>query len=287
MKIAMASGKGGTGKTTVSLALALSNKDRALLLDCDVEEPNCHLFLDESVADRQPVMLPIPVIDQEKCTRCGKCARFCQYNALSVSPRAGAMVFTELCHSCGGCKIVCPQGAIREEMVEMGSVTHGRSVHGVELITGRLGIGHASAPSVIRAVQRTAPFEEKEFILMDAPPGTACPFMATVGAADYTLLVTEATPFGLHDLKLAIEALQELKKPCGVIVNRVTSLDNRVSQYCAEVGVPVLMSIPDSRNVAECYARGGTLLDVMPELKGEFRALLETCATLGNSRSES
>jgi len=285
VNIAIASGKGGTGKTTLSLALAIANRDRARLLDCDVEEPDCHLFLGEERAKLTPVFRPVPVVDLDKCDRCGKCATFCQYNALSVSPRAGALVFPELCHSCGGCQRVCPQGAIHEENVEVGSLSQGFVPQGFELVTGRLGVGHALAPSVIRAVQRSIPMRTVEFDFFDAPPGTACPFMTTAGAADFVLLVTEPTPFGLHDLKLAVEALRRLNKPMGVIINRMDNENNRVSNWCAQNNVPQMLTIPNSRAMAECYARAGTLLDVFPHLEEALRRLPAQCIAYAGKRS--
>lgn len=285
MNIAVASGKGGTGKTTLAVALALANKDRARLLDCDVEEPNCHLFLGEADSRTVPVKRPLPVVDLEKCDRCGKCASFCQFNALSVTPRAGAIVFSELCHSCGGCARICPQGAIHEEMAEVGSLTQGIGANGIELCTGRLAVGHAAAPGVIKAVQKSKPLRGLEYQIMDAPPGTACPFMTTVGQADFVILVSESTPFGLHDVKLAMQALKRIGKPFGVVVNRARDEDDRLERFCEHSRVPVLLRIPESREMAECYARAGTLLDVFPELERVLRTMPARCMDLAAARS--
>lgn len=285
MNIAIASGKGGTGKTTLALALALVNKDRACLWDCDVEEPNCHLFLGEAGAQRVAVLRPIPVVDKDLCDCCGQCAAFCQFNALSASQRAGVLVFAELCHSCGGCMRICPRGAIREEMVEVGTVTQGETLAGVELVTGRLAVGHAAAPGVIKAVQRSVSLRAWEFTLLDAPPGTACPFMTTVGVADFVILVSEPTPFGLHDVKLAMQALRRIGKPFGLVINRAREGEDRLERFCAHSGVPVLLSIPDSRAMAECYARAGSLLEVFPQLEKALRALPDRCAEWAGRRS--
>ena len=285
MNIAIASGKGGTGKTTLSLALALANKDRARLLDCDVEEPNCHLFLGEENSRAVDVTRPLPVIDVELCDLCGKCAAFCQFNALSASPRAGVLVFPELCHSCGGCARICPRGAIREEMAVVGSLTQGVGSRGIELCTGRLAVGHAAAPALIKAVQKSVSLRSVEYDIYDAPPGTACPFMTTAGNADFTILVSEPTPFGLHDVKLAMQALRRIDKPFAVVVNRAREDDDRLERFCEHSHVPVLLRIPDSRAMAECYARSGGLLDVFPELEKELREMPARCMRYAAARS--
>lgn len=283
-KISIASGKGGTGKTSLAVAMFLANAERSRLLDCDVEEPNCHLFLKAQNSVRFSVELPIPQIDMDKCRLCGKCVRACQFNALALAGKAGVLVFEELCHSCGGCVRACPHGAITEIMHPIGEVSQGIVEQGGELVTGTLAIGHASAPSVIRAVKKAEPLKrdshstkEIEYTLVDSPPGTACTFVAAVDGSDFVILVTEATPFGLHDLTLAIEALQNMKLPFGVVVNRSREGANLVNDYCKQKGYRILLEIPESRLVAETYAQGGTLLDAMPEYLDVLRNLLENC----------
>ncbi len=275
--IAIASGKGGTGKTSLAVAMFLANVDRARLLDCDVEEPNCHLFLPSKQHSHLPVELPVPVIDQEKCKLCGKCVKACQFNALALAGKAGVMVFEELCHSCGGCVRACPHGAITESLRQIGVVTQGLTKEGGELTTGTLTIGRSSAPSVIRAVKNSDPLQPKEYTIIDSSPGTACTFVAAVDGSDYVILVTEATPFGLNDLKLAIEALQSMKLPFGVLINRAPEGSNLVREYCIQKGYRILFEIPESRFIAETYARGGTLLDAIPKYKEQLRDLLESC----------
>ncbi len=275
--IAIASGKGGTGKTSLAVALHLANIDRSCLLDCDVEEPNCHLFLQRANHSTHPVQLPIPQVDLAKCKLCGKCIRACQFNALALAGKAGVLVFEELCHSCGGCERACPHGAITESLHQIGTVTQSLTNQGGEMITGTLTIGNASAPSVIRAVKRTKPLVDREFAIVDSPPGTACTFVAAVDGADFVILVTEDTPFGLNDLKLAIEALRNMELPFGIVINRLQQNGSLVRDYCHKKHYRVLLEIPESRIMAETYAKGGTLIDAMPELTPSLRALLESC----------
>ena len=275
--IAIASGKGGTGKTSLAVALHLANVDRSRLLDCDVEEPNCHLFLQSSCQSSHMVQLPIPQVDPAKCKLCGKCVRACQYNALALAGKSGVLVFEELCHSCGGCVRACPHDAITESLHQIGTVTQALTNLGGELVTGALTIGNASAPSVIRAVKRTKPLVNREFAIVDSPPGTACTFVAAVDGADFVILVTEDTPFGLNDLKLAMEALRSMALPFGIVINRLRQNGSIVRDYCHKKHYRILLEIPESRIVAETYAKGGTLLDAIPELNFPLRALLESC----------
>lgn len=271
MKIAVASGKGGTGKTTLSVALALVAPQPVRLLDCDVEEPNAHLFLPMGKVETAPVTVPVPVIDEGKCTACGACGRICRFNAI-VSLGAKALVFPELCHSCGGCALVCPNEAISEAPKTIGAVD--RWTNGVvTLVQGLLDVGNVMPIPVIRAVKHhIAP---EVVTIIDCPPGTSCPMIAAVRGADFALLVTEPTPFGLHDLTLAVETIRELSIPFGVVVNRSGADDRRLLDYCMQEDIPVLLTIPESRKVAQAYSRGESIFSALPALRATLRKLLD------------
>ncbi|MCG2660139.1 MAG: ATP-binding protein [Kiritimatiellae bacterium] len=268
MKIAIASGKGGTGKTTVAVNLArvlADNGQSVQYLDCDVEEPNGHIFLKPKITATESVGIPVPVVDEPKCTGCRKCAEVCQYHAIAVLKKA--LVFPELCHGCGGCALVCPVGAIREENRPIGVIEAGRA-DVVVFVQGRLNIGEPMSPPLIRAVKMKALNDGVS--LLDAPPGTSCPVVATVRDTDYVLLVTEPTPFGLNDLKLAVEMIRQLGLRHGVVINRADSGDQRVREFCAAERIPVLLELPDDRRVAEAYSRGQLALQVLPEWRTLF-----------------
>lgn len=281
MKLAIASGKGGTGKTTVSVALALSAESAVTYLDCDVEEPNGKLFLQPEVESSQNVSVPVPVVNRNRCTGCGDCADICQFNAI-VTQGEYAMVFPELCHSCGGCVYVCPERAITEEMHPIGSLNRGQAGN-VRYIEGLLNVGVSMATPVIDAVKDHA---SEGVTIIDSPPGTSCSMVSTVRDADFVLLVAEPTPFSLHDLKIAVKTLEELKRPFAVIINRFEETDNCVVRFCADEGIAVLLRIPDNRKVAEAYSRGESLLSALPELKDEFSQLLSAIKlALGSGES--
>jgi len=285
MIIAVASGKGGTGKTTVSANLARVRGD-VTLLDCDVEEPNVHLFVSgEPQGEPEIVSLLVPEVDESRCDGCAACSRFCAFKALAVLDKR-VLVFTELCHGCGGCARVCPQGAIREVPKRVGVVETMRAGGGVTVVQGRLDVGVAMAPPLIRAVKARIP-KTGEAIL-DAPPGTSCPVVATLRETDFVVLVTEPTPFGLNDLKLAVAVVRELGLPFGVVVNRADRNDDRVAVYCREAGIPVLAEIPDDRRVAEAYSRGELMVDALPEYRTLFERLYVDIARLaaGARRAE-
>lgn len=271
MKVAVASGKGGTGKTTVavSMALALEGKMPVQFLDCDVEEPNGHLFLKPVYTREEEVTLLIPEIDENKCNYCGTCAKICNFNAIAVAGRK-VLVFPELCHGCGACTRFCPEGAIREVPFRIGVVATGRA-GSIEMVEGRLDIGKPLAPPVIKAVKKHA--QPDKDVIIDAPPGTSCPVVAAINGSDFCLLVTEPTPFGLYDLKLAVEVTRELGIPCGVIINRSTSTDDDVEKYCYTEGIPVVLKIPFDQRYAACYAKGDPLVLKFPEWIPVFKEL--------------
>lgn len=270
MIISVASGKGGTGKTTVSVNLARTIGSGVQLLDCDVEEPNAHLFLKGRETGSDIVTIPIPEVDESLCDGCGECGRMCRYHAI-VSFGSAPLVFPELCHGCGGCALVCPRGAIRETGKRIG-VVETRDADGITLIQGRLDIGVAMAPPLIRAVKSR--LNKEKTAILDAPPGTSCPVIATVRGSDFVVLVTEPTPFGLHDLGLAIEMIREIAVPFGVVVNRMGVGDDRVHRFCRDEGVPILLEIPDDRRIAEAYSRGELMVDALPDYASHFATLM-------------
>jgi len=270
MILGVASGKGGTGKTTVAVNLARVFGSEVLLADCDVEEPNAHLFLGGTLVDVRPVSIPVPQVDASLCNACGQCARVCRYHAI-VSFGTRPLLFPEMCHGCGGCALVCPTGAISEVERRIGVVETTRDRH-ITLVQGRLDVGVAMAPPLIRAVK--ARLRPGMPAIVDAPPGTSCPVIATLRGVDAVALVTEPTPFGLHDLALAVDMVQELGIPFGVVVNRVGIGDDRVHAFCRRERIPVLVDIPDDRRIAEVYSRGGLIADELQEYRPLFRHLI-------------
>jgi len=265
MKIAVASGKGGTGKTSVAVNLALS-MGKVQVLDCDVEEPNVHILLRPKVGETFPVELLVPKILEERCDYCGECAKFCQFNALFVAGET-AMVFPELCHSCGGCIIVCPRDAMVEEPRQIGRVIKSKA-EDIDLVYGEINVGEALAVPIIAAVKDH--IDEKRMVILDSSPGSCCPLVETVHGVDFCLLVTEPTPFGLHDLKIAVEVVQLLSIPMGVVVNFAGIGDRGVYDFCEEQDIPILMEIPFDRRIAELYSRGVPFVEEMPEWRQAF-----------------
>jgi len=278
MILAVASGKGGTGKTLVatSLALSLAGQGPVQLLDCDVEEPNAHILLRPTITSSRPVLVPVPRVDEEKCTYCRVCSEACPYKAIAVMGK-NVLVFPELCHGCGVCTYVCPEKAISEEGREVGVVEEGRAGE-VQFVHGRLAIGEAMAPPVIRAVKQR--IDRSSTVIIDVPPGNSCPVVEAVKGSDFCLLVTEPTPFGLHDLALAVELARKLAIPCGVVINRDGSGDQGVEFYCAQQHIPVLLKIPLDRRIAELYCRGQTLVAGMPSWRSAFSDLLQSIQRL-------
>lgn len=283
MIISVASGKGGTGKTTVSTNLALSLERPVKLFDCDVEEPNAHLFLQPEFKLHTTVFTFVPSIDADRCTGCGKCSEICRFNALAVLGRK-VLVFPELCHSCEGCREICPEQAVLERGRELGSIDTGRRGE-VTLVQGCLRIGEAMSPPLIRRVRTYA--EPDDLVIIDAPPGTSCPAISAMKGSDFVLLVTEPTPFGLYDLQLAVEAVKLLDIPCGLVVNRSDIGDRKLWDYARCEYLPILLEIPFDRRIAEIYSRGQMIIDEMPSWRATFVRLYENIATMIETRRSS
>jgi len=270
--VAVASGKGGTGKTTVAtnLAVAAATDHEVAYVDCDVEEPNGYLFLNPLFEGRRAVYVSVPVVDPGKCTACGACGEICQFSAILVI--AGqVMTFENMCHGCGGCLLVCPTGAIAETGREIGVVEEGRA-GGVSFVHGRLRVGEAMSPPLIRAVRSAA--GNRGLQIIDAPPGTSCPVISAIRGVDFVLLVTEPTPFGLHDLDLALGMVRQLGLPHAVVVNRAVSGNSLARDFCRERAVRILAEIPDDRRVAAAYSRGEMAFTAVPGYREYFTGLL-------------
>jgi len=285
MLISIASGKGGTGKTLVatSLALALKDNRKVKLLDGDVEEPNDHLFLKPDISGSQPVFIPVPKIDEAKCTRCAKCAEVCAYNAIAVLGEH-VLTFPELCHGCGACSYLCPEKAISEEQRQTGVVEWGNA-DGIDFVQGRLTVGEAMAPPVIRQLKKHT--DSDGIAIIDSPPGTSCPVVETIEGSDFCLLVTEPTPFGLNDLVLAVETVRQLGIACGVVLNRAGVGDNSVEEYCRKENIPILLTIPLDTEIARLYSRGITLVEGLPEWKEKFVGLFQKIKETVDARDRS
>ena len=278
MIISVASGKGGTGKTTVATNLALSLDREVQLLDCDVEEPNAYLFIHPTIDRIETVTAPVPVVDEGKCTLCGKCAEICQFKAIIVIGQT-VLPFPELCHSCGGCLEVCPEDAVTEEGRELGIIEQGHR-DGLDFAHGKLRVGEAMSPPLIRKVRALS--KPDGLVIIDAPPGTSCPVIEAMKGTDFVLLVTEPTPFGLYDLKLAVGAVRVLGIPCGLVINRSDLGDDKVREYARKENIPVLMEIPFDRKIAEAYSKGKTIVEAMPEWKQGFVDLYEGIENIVN-----
>jgi MinD superfamily P-loop ATPase len=281
MIIAVASGKGGTGKTTVAASLVLSlaaeQSPPPLFLDCDVEAPNAHLFLHPKMDDQRDVSLLIPSVNEAKCTYCGKCAEVCQYHAIAVLGQK-TLVFPQLCHGCGSCATLCPEKAITEIPNRMGVIERGLAREGISFTRGVLDVGEPMAVPVIRQLLAWVRPKPGQLTIRDAPPGTSCPVVAAVRGSDYLLLVTEPTPFGLHDLRLAVQVAHQLSIPAGVIINRENGPYPKLESFCAEHYLPVLLRIPFERVIAEGVAQGKTLVDIHPEYGNLFRQMFAQIA---------
>ncbi|RKX26695.1 MAG: (4Fe-4S)-binding protein [Candidatus Zixiibacteriota bacterium] len=264
MEISIASGKGGTGKTTIATNLAVAIARMGIdvaYLDCDVEEPNGHIFLKPEITKEIDVTVPIPRVDLDKCTLCGECSAACEYHAIAVLGKT-VEVFPSLCHGCGGCRDVCPEDAIEEIPRTIGNISRGVGM-GVEFIEGRLNVGEAISPPITKAMRKLD--INSDVIIIDAPPGTSCPVIEAISGTDFVILVTEPTPFGLNDLKLAVGMVREVGLPCGVVINRSDIGDDRTEEYCNKEEIDILMKIPFNRQIAEAYSRGEMMFEVDPE----------------------
>jgi len=276
MVIAVASGKGGTGKTTIAINLALS-LGNVHFLDCDVEEPNAHIFLKPEITHAEWVNIPVPKVNEDRCTYFGKCAEVCAYNAIAVI-KEKVLLFSELCHGCGGCSLLCPEDAIEEIDRPIGILEKGKA-NSILFTHGKLNLGEALAVPLVRAVKRASPeinpnnsqaISNNQVTIIDVPPGTSCPVIESVKKSDFCLLVTEPTPFGLNDLILAVETLRKLRIPFGVVINRADVGDKKTDEYCEREKIPILMRIPMDRDIAMAYSQGISMIEVKPEYKKEF-----------------
>ena len=282
MKIAVASGKGGTGKTTVATSLAAALGERSQILDCDVEEPNCHILMSPQISKSEPVSIQVPSVEMGKCDLCGKCGEVCKFSAILTIGKT-VLTFPELCHGCGGCMLFCPHKAITEIPRELGVVETGRAGD-VGFVQGRIRIGEAMAPPLIKeVVGRVNP---EKIAILDAPPGASCPVIHTVKSCDFVIMVTEPTPFGLHDLSIAVEAIRPLGIPMGVVLNRSDIGDGEVSDYCKASSLPLLMEIPFDRKIAEGYSRGDMLIKTNPAFGERLCELFENISRSVNKTSE-
>jgi len=274
MRIAVASGKGGTGKSTVStnLAYILSEKfDDVCLIDCDVEEPNCHIFLNPNIKISEKSFLSIPEIDKEICIGCGKCTEICQFNSLALVKNK-VIAFPELCHSCGGCWLVCPANAISQGQREIGIVEVGKSEK-LNFIRGKSRIGEAMSPPLIKATKKFGLIHNIQ--ILDCPPGTSCPVITAVDGVDFVIMVTEPTPFGLYDLKLAVDVMREFNKEFGIVINRSCENDFLIEDYATSENIEILTKINDDRRIAKCYSKGELVINVLPEYKEAFEPLID------------
>ncbi len=275
MKISVLSGKGGTGKTFVStnLTRVASQKRKTLLLDCDVEEPNSGLFFMTSNPVIDLVSTPLPVVDQNRCTHCGICAKKCQFNAIASFPKT-TIVYKNLCHGCGVCSMVCPEHAISETQKNIGQLETTELGESLSIVTGRLNVGEPSGVKVIRALKKHIP-AESDLVILDSPPGASCPVVETLRGVDFALMVTESSPFGLHDLQIAMQIAEEMKIPIGVVINRYDEKNDKTREFLSGKNIPVLMTIPFDMEIARHYSSQKLLVDISDHYRSEFSSLLE------------
>ena len=276
MKIAVLSGKGGTGKTTVSSSLAFISK--MLLIDTDIEEPNSHIFLKGGIDDIKSVYTRFPEVNMEKCNLCGECGEFCKFNAI-IPAKKRVIVFGEACHDCGGCEIVCKNGAISWEKREIGKIFTGKTHFNSINKYGKLNIGEMSGVKIIKEIYKNT--VEKDF-LIDCPPGTACTTVSAVEVADFAIIVVEPSPFGLSDMKLVVQLLRDMKIPFGVVINKFDEDENIVKKYCDNEKIEIIGTIPFDRKIAEAYSKGEIIADTLPEYRENFETILKRVKSYGN-----
>ncbi len=273
MLVTIASGKGGTGKTTIAVNLAVAAAAAGLpvtLLDCDAEDPDCHIFLRPEGLTLEPFAVEVPAFARDLCDFCGRCGEVCRFNAIAAL-KDDVLIFPEVCHSCGGCWEVCPRGALKPAPRVVGEIRRG-SARGVAFVEGRLTVGERTPVPIIREVKRRA--AKDGLTIADAPPGTACPMVAAARGSDVVLLVTEPTPFGLYDLKLAAAVARELGLRRAVFVNRAGEGEEELRAYCAAEGLEIWGTLPDDRRAAEVYAGAGLIVDELPHYRRVFEDLL-------------
>jgi len=275
MIVTVFSGKGGTGKTTVSTNLfnVLKDDHDVQLVDTDVEEPNTHIFFDVQFTEESSVDLLVPKIDDGKCTRCGICAQECQFGAIAIGKKS-SVVFATMCHGCGVCKMVCPEYAITEVPRSIGVIKRGSIFREGDYIMGQMNTGELSGTGIIREIKKLV--DPKRLVIIDAPPGTSCPVLESLEGSDFALLVTEPTPFGLHDLSLAVKTVRALGIPAGIVVNRDSGAFDGIDELSADEGIPILLRIPFSREYAAFYSNGELLTDRVAGLRDAFRGLYES-----------
>ena len=276
MKIAVLSGKGGTGKTTVSSSLAFISK--MLLIDTDIEEPNSHIFLKGGIEDVKYVYTRFPEVNMEKCNLCGECGEFCKFNAI-IPAKKRVIVFGEACHDCGGCEIVCKNGAISWEKREIGKIFTGKTHFNSTNKYGKLNIGEMSGVKIIKEIYKNT--VEKDF-LIDCPPGTACTTVSAVEVADFAIIVVEPSPFGLSDMKLVVQLLRDMKIPFGVVINKFDEDENIVKKYCDNEKIEIIGTIPFDRKIAEAYSKGEIIADALSEYRENFETILKRVKSYGN-----
>jgi MinD superfamily P-loop ATPase len=279
MQIAVASGKGGTGKTTVATSLARCLSNAVRFLDCDVEAPNAHLYLLPVITEHKEAAILLPQVDAAKCSACGRCVEVCQFHALALIGKK-VLVFPQLCHGCGSCTLNCPEGAITETPNPIGVLEAGQTETGIAFAQGILTISEPMPTPIIRQLKRWKKSDPDQIVILDAPPGASCSVVETVRGSDFILLVTEPTPFGLHDLKQMVGILREMGIPAGVVINRDGIGNGSLEAYCAAENLPVLLRIPFDRAIAEGTAKGQSLIDIYPAYERIFQQVLERIQTM-------
>ena len=288
MQIAVASGKGGTGKTTIatSLALSLVSQGEVYYFDCDVEAPNGHLFLEPELTRQIPANIRIPQIQLDKCTLCGRCVEVCQFHALAKVGK-NILVFPQLCHGCGSCTLNCPEGAITEISNPIGVLESGLTNGGIHFSRGLLTISEPMPTPIIRQLKKLESPPQGSILVLDSPPGASCSVVETLRGSDFVLLVTEPTPFGLHDLKQMLGIVEEMGMPCGIVINRDGIGDDQLEKYLLQKNIPILMRVPFDKTIASGVASGKTLIELFPEYKNQFMSLYHQIAELVENGSAS